>query len=196
MLGTVLREAVRLFYPQGSNPKPFPRLLPTESMSFGSFTLRADSMILLLAGLAANVAVPLLINRTKLGLAIRAVAQDAETARIMGINFEFIVLLTFAIGSGMAALGGLMNGLYYNEINFGIGLLLGVIGFSAAVVGGRQHLQRILGLPLFRAAKPGWWRCGAARHPPPTGRGLRRGDHIHGLRPHRLIAEKRARSAC
>ena len=105
MLGTVLRESVRLFYPQGSNPKPFPRLLPTDSLSFGSFTLRADSMILLLAGLAAIVAVHLVINRTKLGLAIRAVAQDAETARIMGINFEFIVLLTFAIGSGMAALG-------------------------------------------------------------------------------------------
>ena len=152
MLGTVLREAVRLFYPQGSNPKPFPRLLPAESMSFGSFTLRADSMILLLAGLAAIVAVHLLINRTKLGLAIRAVAQDAETARIMGINFEFIVLLTFALGSGLAALGGLMNGLYYNEINFGIGLLLGVIGFSAAVVGGLGNIYgAILGGFLFSA---------------------------------------------
>ncbi|MDP1952572.1 MAG: branched-chain amino acid ABC transporter permease, partial [Betaproteobacteria bacterium] len=152
MLGTVLREAVRLFYPQGSNPKPFPRLLPADSLSFGSFTLRADSMILLLAGLAAIVAVHLVINRTKLGLAIRAVAQDAETARIMGINFEFIVLLTFAIGSGMAALGGLMNGLYYNEINFGIGLLLGVIGFSAAVVGGLGNIYgAILGGFLFSA---------------------------------------------
>ena len=152
MLGSVLRELVRLFYPQGSNPKPFPRLLPADFVSFGSFTLRADSMILLLAGLAAIVAVHLLITRTKLGLAIRAVAQDAETARIMGINFEFIVLLTFAIGSGMAALGGLMNGLYYNEINFGMGLLLGVIGFSAAVIGGLGNIYgAILGGFLFSA---------------------------------------------
>ena len=148
----MLRESVRLFYPQGSNPKPYPRLLPTDSLSLGSFTLRADSLILLLAGLAAIVAVHLLITRTKLGLAIRAVAQDAETARIMGINFEFIVLLTFAIGSGMAALGGVMNGLYYNEINFGVGLLLGVIGFSAAVIGGLGNIYgAILGGFLFSA---------------------------------------------
>ncbi|MEI7430697.1 MAG: branched-chain amino acid ABC transporter permease [Betaproteobacteria bacterium] len=136
MLGSVLRESVRLFYPNGSNPKPFPRLLPTDEWSLGSLTLRMDNLILLAAGIAAIVAVHLLITRTKLGMAIRAVAQDGETARIMGINFEWIVLLTFGIGSGLAALAGVMNGLYYNETNFGIGLLLGVIGFSAAILGG------------------------------------------------------------
>jgi branched-chain amino acid transport system permease protein len=136
MAGTVLREAIRLFYPAGSNPKPFPRLLPAEAWSFGSFTLRADSAILLALGAAAIVATSLLINRSKLGLAIRAVAQDGETARIMGINFQRIVLVTFALGSALAALAGVATGLYYNEINFGMGLLLGVIGFSAAVVGG------------------------------------------------------------
>ncbi len=60
--------------------------------------------MLLAAGLTMIVAVRLLINRTKLGLAIRAVAQDGETARTMGINFTFVVLTTFAIGSGVAAL--------------------------------------------------------------------------------------------
>ena len=103
MLGSVLRESVRLFYPNGSNPKPFPRLLPTDEWSLGSFTLRMDNLILLAAGIAAIVGVHLLITRTKLGMAIRAVAQDGETARIMGINFEWIVLLTFGIGSGLAA---------------------------------------------------------------------------------------------
>ena len=63
-------------------------------------------------------------------------AQDEETARTMGIDFRRVVLLTFAIGSALAAFAGVMNGLYYNEINFGSGLLLGVIGFSAAVLGG------------------------------------------------------------
>jgi len=132
MLGAALRECVRLFYPQGANPKPFPRLL------------------LHLGGLAAIAAVHLVITRTKLGLAIRAVAQDAETARIMGIDFERVVLLTFALGSGLAALAGIMNGLYYSEINFSIGLLLGVIGFSAAVVGGLGNIYgAILGGFLF-----------------------------------------------
>jgi branched-chain amino acid transport system permease protein len=140
MLGSVLRECVRLFYPNGSNPKPFPRLLPTDEWSLGSLTLRMDNLILLTAGIAAIVGVHLLITRTRLGMAIRAVAQDGETARIMGINFEWIVLLTFGLGSGLAALAGVMNGLYYNETNFSIGLLLGVIGFSAAILGGLGNI--------------------------------------------------------
>ncbi|MEK9846112.1 branched-chain amino acid ABC transporter permease, partial [Thalassospira sp.] len=150
MLGTVLREAIRLFYPDGSNPKHFPSLLPTESWSLGSFTLRADSVILLIGGLLVIIGVNVLINRTRLGLAIRAVAQDEETAKCMGINFKMIVLLTFALGSGVAAFAGVMNGLYYNEINFGMGLLLGVIGFSAAIVGGLGNIYgAILGGFLF-----------------------------------------------
>jgi len=150
MLGLALREAVRLFYPNGSNPKPFPALLPTEAFTFGSFTLRADSLILLLAGIAAIVLVHVLINRTRMGLAIRAVAQDPETARVMGVNFERVVMVTFALGSALAALAGVTNGLYYNEVNFGMGLLLGVIGFSAAVVGGLGNIYgAILGGFLF-----------------------------------------------
>jgi len=152
MLGTVLRESVRIFFPDGANPKPFPALLPTTAYSFGNFTLRIDSAILLLAGLAVIVLVHVIINRTKLGLAIRAVAQDAETAQTMGINFTAVVLLTFAIGSGLAAFAGVMNGLYYNEINFGMGLLLGVIGFSSAIVGGLGNIYgAILGGFLFAA---------------------------------------------
>jgi len=150
MLGLALREAVRLFYPNGSNPKPFPRLLPAEAYSFGSFTLRIDSAILLATGVLAIVLVHLLINRTRLGLAIRAVAQDPETAKVMGINFERVVMITFALGSALAALAGVTNGLYYNEINFGMGLLLGVIGFSAAVVGGLGNVYgAIIGGFLF-----------------------------------------------
>jgi branched-chain amino acid transport system permease protein len=150
MLGSALRECVRLFYPQGANPKPFPRLLPEDSIALGSFMLRMDNALLLVGGVAAIAAVHLLITRTRLGLAIRAVAQDPETARIMGIDFQRVVLLTFALGSGLAALAGVMNGLYYNEINFSIGLLLGVIGFSAAVVGGLGNIYgAILGGFLF-----------------------------------------------
>jgi branched-chain amino acid transport system permease protein len=152
MLGTVLRESIRIFYPDGANPKPFPRLLPTDSIAFGNFTLRLDSALLLLAGFVVIVLIHLLITRTKLGLAIRAVAQDAETAQTMGINFTLIVLVTFAIGSAAAAFAGVMNGLYYNEINFGMGLLLGVIGFSSAIVGGLGNIYgAILGGFLFAA---------------------------------------------
>jgi len=152
MLGTVLREAVRLFYPDGANPKPFPRLLPTDSINIGNLNLRLDNAILLAAGALVIVGLQFLLKRTKLGLAIRAVAQDEETARTMGVNFNAIVLITFAIGSALAAFAGLMNGLYYNEINFGIGLYLGVVGFSAAIIGGLGSIYgAILGGFLFAA---------------------------------------------
>ena len=152
MLGTVLHEAIRLFYPQGANPQRFPPLLPTQAYSFGNFTLRIDSVMLLLAGLAVIVGIHLVINKTKLGLAIRAVAQDEETAKTMGINFTLIVLITFAIGSGLAAFAGILHGLYYGEINFAMGLLLGVIGFSSAIVGGLGNIYgAIIGGFLFAA---------------------------------------------
>ena len=152
MLGTVLRESVRLFYPQGANPKPFPALLPRNSFALGDFNLRLDNALMLAAGVLVILALQYLLNRTKLGLAIRAVAQDEETARTMGINFTAIVLLTFALGSGLAAFAGVMNGLYYNEINFGMGLYLGVIGFSAAIIGGLGSIYgAILGGFLFAA---------------------------------------------
>jgi branched-chain amino acid transport system permease protein len=152
MLGTVLRESVRLFYPQGADPKPFPALLPTGSIAFGSFNLRLDNIILLAGGDLVIIALPSLLHRTKLGLAIRAVAQDQETASTMGINFKAVVLVTFAVGSALAAFAGIMHGLYYNEVNFDIGLLLGVIGFAAAIIGGLGSIYgAILGGFLFAA---------------------------------------------
>jgi len=152
MVGTVLRESVRLFYPDGANPKPFPRLLPLGSINIGNFNLRLDNVIMLATGALVIVGLQLMLKRTKLGLAIRAVAQDEETAKTMGINFNAVVLITFAIGSALAAFAGLMNGLYYNEVNFGIGLYLGVVGFSAAIIGGLGSIYgAILGGFLFAA---------------------------------------------
>ena len=138
MGGTAIRECIRLFYPGGSQPQRFPALLPSASWSVGRFTLRLDNVLMIIAGVLLVVGLSLVLRRTRLGLAIRAVAQDEETARTMGIDFRQVVLLTFAIGSALAAFAGVMHGLYYNEINFGSGLLLGVIGFSAAVLGGLE----------------------------------------------------------
>ena len=150
MLGTVLRESIRLFFPDGANPKHFPALLPQWSATWGHFTLRFDNTVMLIAGLLMIVAVQLVIKRSKLGLAIRAVSQDEETARVMGINFNLVVFITFAIGSALAAFAGVTYGLYYNELNFNMGLLLGAIGFSAAAVGGFGNIYgAIVGGFLF-----------------------------------------------
>jgi branched-chain amino acid transport system permease protein len=152
MGGTVLRECIRLFYPNGSQPHRFPPLLPASSVALGRFSIRVDNLLMLGAGALLVLGMHLLIRRTRLGLAIRAVAQDEETARTMGIDFDRVVLLTFALGSALAAFAGVMNGLYYNEVNFGSGLLLGVIGFSAAVIGGLGNIYgAILGGFVFAA---------------------------------------------
>ena len=150
MLGTVLREAIRLFYPEGANPQSFPALLPGNSQAFGNFLLRLDNVLMLLAGAGAIIGLQLLLKRTKLGLAIRAVSQDEETAKTMGVNFTMIVLITFAIGSGMGAVAGVMNGIYYNQATFDMGLLLGAIGFSSAIVGGLGNIYgAVIGGFLF-----------------------------------------------
>ncbi len=152
MLGTVLRESIRLLYPEGSNPQRFPELLPTGAQAVGNLLLRLDNMVMLATGAVVIVSVHLLLTRTKLGLAIRAVAQDEETAKTMGINFTLIVLITFAIGSGLGAIAGIMHGIYYNQAIFEMGLLLGAIGFSSAIIGGLGNMYgAVIGGFLFAA---------------------------------------------
>src|SRR5260370_27026886 len=116
MVGTVLREAIRLFFPNGTNPQRFPELLPSGGFDIGSSFFRTDALILIVAGVASIGAVYWIINRTKFGLAMRAVAEDVETARTMGINFARVIPLTFALGSITAGFAGTIYGLYYSEI--------------------------------------------------------------------------------
>jgi branched-chain amino acid transport system permease protein len=150
MVGTVLREAIRLFFPNGTNPQRFPELLPSGGFNIGSSFFRTDALILIVAGIASIGVVYWIINRTKFGLAMRAVAEDVETARTMGINFARVIPLTFALGSITAGFAGTIYGLYYSEINYGMGLLLAVIGFTAAIVGGLGNIWgAIIGGYLF-----------------------------------------------
>ena len=157
MIGTAIREGIRLFYPNGANPKAFPALLPASSIDIGAAHFRVDSILIFILGAVMIAGTSWLITRTKLGLAIRAVAQDAETAQVLGINFRLVVLATFAFGSMLAGMAGVMHGSYYNEINFGMGLLLGVIGFSAAILGGLGNIYgAIVGGFLFAALQTLW----------------------------------------
>lgn len=136
MFGTVLRESVRLFYPDGADPHHFPALLPAGALGTDSYSVHIDTLLLFVLGLVAIVALHVVINKTKLGLAIRAVSQDEETAKTMGISFKTVVYITFAIACAMGALAGVIDGSYYGGIFFSDGLTLGVIGFAAAIVGG------------------------------------------------------------
>jgi branched-chain amino acid transport system permease protein len=135
-LGIAIREAVRVLYPRGSDPKGFPTLLPQGSFNIGEVVIRYENIIIFAVGLAIIVLVNLLITKTKVGSAIRAVAQDGEAAMMMGVNLDQTIDITFLVGSAVAAVAGIMNGFYYGQVMFNMGAVAGVIGFSAAVIGG------------------------------------------------------------
>lgn len=135
-LGIAIREAVRIFYPRGSDPKGFPGLLPQGSFNVGNVVVRYENIIIFAIGVLIIILVNFLITKTKMGSAIRAVAQDGEAAMMMGVDLDRTIDLTFLIGASVAAVAGMLNGFYYGQIMFNMGAIAGVIGFSAAVIGG------------------------------------------------------------
>ncbi len=145
-LGMAIREMIRIFYPRGSESKRFPELLKPffsdseAAFHAGNIIFRYDNLIILAVGIVVIIAVALYINKTKMGLAIRAVAQDGEAAMMMGVNKNLVIDITFFIGAALAAVGGMLNGLYYNTLIFDMGAMAGVIGFSAAVIGGLGNI--------------------------------------------------------
>jgi branched-chain amino acid transport system permease protein len=136
MLGTIIREAIRLWFPRGSDPKIFLRLLPQDALTFGGVLLPLDSMIIISVTALTIVLLFLFLEKTAAGSAIRALSQDGEAAMMMGINMNRTVALTFLLGSALGAIAGILIGSYNNIIRFDMGLMLGIKGFSAAVVGG------------------------------------------------------------
>ena len=81
------------------------------------------------------------INKTKLGKAMRAVSEDKGAAELMGINVNNTISMTFAIGSGLGAVAGIIYGLSYSLINPYLGAMLGIKAFIAAVLGGIGSIQ-------------------------------------------------------
>jgi branched-chain amino acid transport system permease protein len=139
-LGIAIREAVRVLYPRGSDPKGFPTLLPQGAFNLGDVVIRYENIIIFAVGIALIVLVNLLITRTKIGSSIRAVAQDGEAAMMMGVNLDQTIDITFLIGSSVAAVAGILNGFYYGQVMFNMGAIAGVIGFCAAVIGGLGNI--------------------------------------------------------
>jgi branched-chain amino acid transport system permease protein len=114
----------------------FPQILPSGSFSLGDLVVRWNHILILLISVLLIVLMVLFINRTKTGMAIRAISQDMEAANLMGINSDRIIAATFLIGSILAGLAGVLIGSYQTVVRFDIGLMGGIKGFSAAVVGG------------------------------------------------------------
>jgi len=117
--------------------KPFPetvplhvyKITPTVSASSLQIFIIAISILLMLV---LNV----FIKKTKLGKAMRATSQDAETAKLMGINGNAVISLTFLIGAALGGAAGVLNGMYYGSVKYNMGFIPGIKAFTAAVLGG------------------------------------------------------------
>lgn len=134
-LGTVVRELIRAIYPQGSNPKAFPGIVE-GTLSLGGAQLPMQPVLIIVTSVAVVVLMYVLLQKTPIGTRIRAVAEDRETARLMGIFPERVFAFTFFLASAVGALGVLFFASHAGVVRFDFGVQLGLIGFSAAVIGG------------------------------------------------------------
>jgi branched-chain amino acid transport system permease protein len=108
----------------------------SSGITIGSVTIDSVQIMVLVLGLLLTVGLRELVNRTKLGKQMRAVAADREAAEMMGINVNFTIAATFFLGSALAGVAGVMGGLLFNQVTPTIGFIVGLKAFTAAVVGG------------------------------------------------------------
>ncbi len=130
-----LQNAIMLIY--GARVFVYP-----ESVRFSlvvnvfGLTIHVARILMIVGSVVLMLALYWFINRTRLGMAIRAVAIDQDAARLMGINVNKIISLVFLIGPGLGGVAGVMVGIYYGQIDFTMGWMYGLKAFTAAILGG------------------------------------------------------------
>jgi len=140
-----LAEAVAIWGPDERVVYQTPRILEKKILfTFFGADIRVDYVIVALGAILMMTSLLLFVNRTRLGRGIRAVAQDAETSRILGVNVDLVILVTFLLGGAMAGGAAMMFTLVYDQTRFNIGFLLGVKSFTAAVLGGIGNIRGAL----------------------------------------------------
>jgi branched-chain amino acid transport system permease protein len=119
------------------DPQPFPALVPRkELISTSTFSLDSVQVTIVTVALLLMIGLQLIVQKTRVGRAMRAVSLDRQAASLMGINIDVIISLTFALGSALAAAGGILNSVYTPTITPLMGVLVGLKAFVAAVLGG------------------------------------------------------------
>ncbi|HEY1640050.1 MAG TPA: branched-chain amino acid ABC transporter permease [Streptosporangiaceae bacterium] len=108
----------------------------SSGLSIGPVTISTVQIMVLVLGAALMISLQLLVNRTRLGRRMRAVAADREAAEMLGINVNMTIAVTFFLGSALAGVAGVMAGLMFNQVTNLIGFIVGLKAFTAAVVGG------------------------------------------------------------
>jgi branched-chain amino acid transport system permease protein len=134
-LSLALQQAVWAFYPEAKSKLPFPQI-EGGPFSIGSATLQTGDIFLLIAAPLSMAFLAYFVLRTRTGRGMQATAQDPDTAKLMGVNTDRIIVVAFALGAVFAAVGGVASGLKYGQIDFKMGFILGLKAFTAAVLGG------------------------------------------------------------
>ncbi|MFU0826242.1 MAG: ABC transporter membrane-spanning permease-branched chain amino acid transport [Lachnoclostridium sp.] len=129
-----LQSAALLIF--SANPITFKSIINMKSVSIGGVTISGITIVTLIVTFICMVALTLFISKTKSGSAMRAVSEDRAAAELMGINVNRTISMTFAIGSALAAVAGIMFVCQYQSIKPTLGALPGIKAFVAAVLGG------------------------------------------------------------
>ncbi|KRM97296.1 branched-chain amino acid ABC transporter, permease protein [Liquorilactobacillus aquaticus DSM 21051] len=120
----------------GSNARDFPQVVKQVNYDIGGVRISNIQLEILITSCVLMLILQLIIKRTKMGRAMRAVSVDNAAAELVGVDLNRTISFTFALGSSMAGAAGVMIGLYYNSIDPLMGLTPGIKAFVAAVVGG------------------------------------------------------------
>ncbi|HZW21446.1 branched-chain amino acid ABC transporter permease, partial [Noviherbaspirillum sp.] len=120
----------------GRSPIPFPQVMPSEPFTIGGALISPTQVMLLVLATVAMIGLVLLVERTRMGRAMRATAENPRVAGLMGVDANKVIVLTFAIGAALAAVAGVMWGANYSSAQFAMGFVPGLKAFSAAVLGG------------------------------------------------------------
>jgi branched-chain amino acid transport system permease protein len=120
----------------GADSKNFPNPLPPIRYHIGEAVLDFRVILIWVVALLLMAGLYFFVQRSRIGKAMRATAQDAEAARMMGVEVDKVIIMAFFLGSALAGAGGLIFGLYYNFTSFIIGFTAGLRAFTAAVLGG------------------------------------------------------------
>lgn len=132
----IIQNVLSIQYIFGSEKRQFPSLNLFPSIVIGNITIQSSQIIMLVVAIVLLAVLTLLVQKTKIGLAMRATEQNTKAASLMGINTNFIISLTFFIGGASAAIAGALIGGYYQVISPTMGSMIGLKAFAAAVVGG------------------------------------------------------------
>jgi branched-chain amino acid transport system permease protein len=124
----------------GAAPRKFPDLIPTTTWHFGGLVLSSNQVIVFATTLLLLGALSYIVKRTRVGTAMRAVAFNEQAAALMGVNINSIISFTFALGSALAAAGGILFAMNYTSIEPLMGVQTGLKAFIAAVFGGIGNL--------------------------------------------------------